>query len=271
LHKDNVIDPSELTPITIHEFKLFAPTQVNRVKTLAYLDTGANHANVSAALAEGLPRAGNAVVGSAFEQKTFESVADIEVDFLGNVQHIGSHINQGPDESLPFSSQITLGAPTIFAKPLVLDFRMLGILPPKQTSPNSWTSLPVQFLEGAGLCVIQLSSLHGAIQVLFDTGAGVSVINTAHSQEIGLDMRPAFSLQVSDATGTKTTQKFATCSGLNIGSSPLPRFDCFSIDLQMIEKALGCRVDMIFGANAMLKSGYRWLFDMPAGKAYVEA
>ena len=211
------------------------------------------------------------MVSSAFEQKAFEIVADIEVDFLGNVQHISPHINQGADEGLPFTSQITLGAPTIFARPLVLDFRMLGILPPKQTSRDSWTSLPVHFLEGAGMCVIQLASLNGPIQALFDTGAGVSVINTAHSQEIGLDMHPAFSLEVYDATGTKTTQKLATCSGLRIGSSTLPWFDCFSTDLQVIEKGLGCRVDMVFGANAMLKSGYRWLFDMPAGKVNVEA
>jgi len=95
------------------------------------------------------------------------------------------------------------------------------------------------------------------------------VLNTAHLEEISLDLQPAFELEISDATGAKMTQKLELCSGLRIENTVLPPFDCFSTDLQGIEKALGARVDMVFGANAMLKSGLRWLFDRPGNKAFV--
>jgi hypothetical protein len=114
-----------------------------------------------------------------------------------------------------------------------------------------------------------LATQNGPLSALFDTGAGLSVVNTAHLEEIGLDLQPAFELEISDATGAKMTQKLELCSGLRIQNTVLPSFDCFSTDLQGIEKALGARVDMVFGANAMLKSGLRWLFDRAVNKAFV--
>jgi hypothetical protein len=265
----SIINPSELTPFTIHEFKLFSPARMNRANTFAYLDTGASLVTISPKLAEGLPRAGTITVGSAFEQRVFDTVEDIEIDFLGNVHCINACVNQISDGDLPFNADVTLDAPTIFAKALIFDFRLMGIMLPKQVSGESWIGLPAKFVEDKGLCIIQLVSQNGAVSVLFDTGAGFSAVNSAHIEEIRLDLQPAFELEISDSTGAKRTQKLAVCSGLRIGDTVLPPFDCFSTDLQAIEKALGCRIDMVFGANAMLKSGFRWLFDKPADKAFV--
>ena len=265
----SIINPAELTPLTIHEFKLFAPIRVNQANTLAYLDTGATLAPISPKLAEGLPRAGTMTVGSAFEQRAFDTVEDIEIEFLGNIRCTGARVNQISDSALPFNSDVTLGAPIIFAKALIFDFRLLGILLPKQMSGESWIELHAKFMEDTDICLIQLASQNGAFSALFDTGAGISAVNSAHIDEIGLDLQPAFELEMNDATGAKTTQKLTLCSGLYIGNTILPPFDCFSTDLQAIEKALGCRIDMVFGANAMLKSGFRWLFDKLADKAFV--
>ncbi|MCS6846796.1 MAG: hypothetical protein RMN52_03660 [Anaerolineae bacterium] len=46
-------------------------------------------------------------------------------------------------------------------------------------------------------------------------------------------------------------------------------FDCIQVDLQPVESAIGQRFDLILGANVMLKSGLRWLFDKDAGKVCV--
>jgi len=264
-----IINLSELTPFTIHEFKLFAPARVNRANTFAYLDTGASLVTISPKFAEGLPRAGTITVGSAFAQRVFDTVEDVEIDFLGNVHRIHARVNQIADGDLPFNADVTLDAPTIFAKALIFDFRLMYILLPKQVSGESWIGLPAKFVEDKGLCIIQLASQNGTIHALFDTGAGFSAVNSAHIEEIGLDLQPAFELEISDSTDAKTTQKLAVCSGLRIGDTVLPSFDCFSTDLQAIEKALGCRIDMVFGANAMLKSGFRWLFDRLAGEVFV--
>jgi hypothetical protein len=264
-----MINPSELKPFTIHEFKLFVPARVNRVSTIAYLDTGANHITISPRLAGGLPRAGTITLGSAFEQRSFDTVENIEIDFLGNTHHFNAHVNQVTDGDLPFTADVTLDAPTIFAKPILFDFRLMGILLPKQASGGLWIKLPAKFIENMGLCIIQLQSQNGAIHALFDTGAGLSVLNSAHSEELKLDLQPGFALEISDATGAKTVQQLALCSGLRVGSTVLPPFDCFSTDLQAIEKVLGCRIDLIFGANAMIKTGFRWLFDRSANEAFV--
>ncbi len=265
----SIINPSELTPLTIHEFKLFGPVRVNQVNTFAYLDTGANHITISPKLAEGLPRTGTITLGSAFKQRAFDTVENIEIDFLGNTHSISAHMNQIADGDLPFTADVTRDAPSIFAKAIIFDFRLMGILLPKQVSGELWISLPTKFVGNKGICLIQLHSQNRAIYALFDTGAGLSVVNSAHIDEIKLDLQPDFELEISDATGAKTNQKLALCSGLLVGNTVLPPFDCFSTDLQAIEKVLGCRIDLIFGANAMLKSGFRWLFDKLANKAFV--
>ena len=266
----NIINPSELTPLTIHAFKLFAPVRVNKANTFAFLDTGASHDTISQKLAEGFPRAGAIPVTSAFEQRMFDTVGDIEIDFLGNVRYTNAHVDQiSADNSLPFNTDITLGAPTIFAKALILDFRLTGIMLPQKVSGESWIALPAKFVQKKDICMIQLASQNVTLHALFDTGAGLSVVNSAHIDEIELDLQPAFELEINNATGTKATQKLVVCSGLRIGNTVLPPFDCFATDLQAIEKGLGCRIDIIFGANAMLKGGFRWLFDKLAGEAFV--
>jgi hypothetical protein len=266
----SIINPADLTPLTIHAFKLFAPARVNQMKTFAFLDTGASHDTISQKLAEGLPRSGTTSVTSAFEQKMFETVGNIEIDFLDQLRCAEAHVDQvQADESLPFITDLTLGAPTIFAQPLILDFRLTGILRPQHVSGEAWIALPAKFVENKSLCLIQLTSQRGPIQALFDTGAGLSVVNSAHLEEIGLDLQPAFELEINDATGAKMSQKLNLCSGLQIGHTILPPFDCFSTNLQAIEKGLGGRVDLIFGANAMFKGGFRWLFDQQANEAFV--
>lgn len=263
------ISQSDLIPLTVHELKLFAPAQVNQTNTLAYLDTGANRVTLSPKLAENLPRAGTIRVGSAFEQKSFDAVENVEINFLGHTHYTNARVNQISDSILPFNSDVTLDAPTIFAQAVVFDFRVLGIMPAKQVSGDSWIELQAKFLASTELLVIYLTSRNKTVAALFDTGAGLSVVNSAHREELGLDLQPAFELVIADAVGAKTTQKVFVCGGLCASNDViLPPFDCFSVDLQAIEKALGCRIDMVFGANAMLKSGFTWLIDKPEGKVY---
>jgi hypothetical protein len=266
----NIINPSELTPLTIHSFKLFAPAQANGQKTSAFLDTGAGHDNVSQKLAESLPRTGAVQATGAFEQRNFDTVGEVEIGFMGSTHTGSAYVDRVPaDESLPFNADLSLGAPTIFAKPLLFDFRLLGIMTLQSSSREDWISLPAKYIETKDICIVQFTSQDGTIQALFDTGAGLSVVNSAHVEEIKLDLRLTYELGIYDAVGAKTNQQLAACSNLQIGDSVMPSFDCFFADLQAIEKGLGCRIDMVFGANAMLKSGFRWLFDRASEKAFV--
>jgi hypothetical protein len=98
------------------------------VNTLAYLDTGANLITISPKLAESLPRTGTVTIGSAFEQRVFEAVEAIEIGFLGYNRRVGARVKPISDSALPFNSDVTLDASTIFAQTLDLikiyfDFR----------------------------------------------------------------------------------------------------------------------------------------------------
>ncbi len=262
------IDISQFSYFLVYEFKLFAPARVNGLSTLAYLDTAANQVTVSPQLADNLQRVGKTAVRSAFGQEEFETVA-VDIEFLGNMQQATqARVYEAHDNQLPFQSMLTLDAPTLFARPVIFDFRLLGLFPSLQDLESDWVGIPSKFTK-QGLCLIQFISSGCPIWALFDTGAGISVINSAHLDEIALSLRPAYEIEIGDATGAKSIQEVDLCSGLQLDVISLPPFDCFAVDLQGIEEAIGCRIDLIFGANAMLKSGLRWLFDQPEGRVQV--
>lgn len=257
------LDLSSLIPLTIHEFKLFAPTRVNGVDTMAYLDTGANHTTLSPEMAEDLPRAGSLTIGSAFNQVSVETVENVRIDFLGETYTADACVNQISASVLPFDAGITLGAPTIYDRPVVFDFRLLGIMPYHGSldtlADDGWTPVPVRFMDDRGLCFVELTGPNGPVSALFDTGAGVSAFNALHTEELGIELGTAYTLAVGDATGTQNEQQIASCSGLRLGALDLPPFDCFAVDLSPVEKVLGYRIDLVLGANALLKCGWRWL------------
>ncbi len=180
MHRIPSIDVSRLTYLLIYELKLFAPAQVNSQSTLAYLDTGANQITVSPQVAGDRPRTGPMAIRGAFGQETFEMVA-VDVAFLGRTrQAVPARIHDNQAE-LPFDSVLTLDAPTLFAQPIVLDFRLVAIYRPgSEATENGWAEVPGQF-TAQGLCLIQGTSSEGrSIWALFDTGAGLSVLNARH-------------------------------------------------------------------------------------------
>jgi len=176
-------------------------------------------------------------------------------------------VRDGSDQP-PFVADIKLDAPTIFAKALIFDFRLLNVSRPEQRADDSWLAVPARFVEDKDICLLELASRTAPIWALFDTGAGLSVLNSARIEKDALDLQPSFALEVSDATGARATQRVALCSGLRVGNTLVPDFHCLSIDLQVIEKALGCDIHMVFGANAMLRSGFSWLIDKPAKEVF---
>ena len=107
------------------------------------------------------------------------------------------------------------------------------------------------------------------INAIFDTGASLTVVNGRYRDSIGLYLEPSFETEVRDATGTVQKMPVNICRGLYLGNMELPAFDCLEIDLNAVEEALGHRIDLVFGANAMLKSGLRWLFNREKNRVSV--
>ncbi len=262
------VDVSRLTYFVVYEFKLFAPAQVNARQTLAWLDTAANQATVSPEVAKDLPRTGNIFVRSAFGQEEYETV-EVEVEFLGNVKSAVRARIDPTEREFPFPSAVTLGAGTLFAEPVVFDFRLMGMYPPRPGEcQTGWVELSAKFTPQE-LCLVQCVAPGGPLWALFDTGAGLSVMNANRLQALGLELEPAYEIEIEDATGAKRVHTVASCAGVQLGEAPLPPFDCFVANLHGIEDALGYQVDMILGANAMLNSGLKWCIDRRAGSVKV--
>lgn len=204
---------------------------------------------------------------SAFGEEEFETVS-VDVEFLGqNHQRVQARVH-GNEDPLPFRSEITLDGPILFKQPLIYDFRMLGLLPVGNRSLDGWFDVPCEFLE-AGLCIVEMNCNGKPVKALFDTGAGLSVVNARWMEKNEVVMEEGYEIEIGDATGAKSVQEVRYCSGFSVGKSKLPRFGVFAVDLQGIEKALNRQVDMVFGANAMIKSELRWLFDRNKGKVCV--
>ncbi len=221
---------------------------------------------VSPHLAKAMPSLGTTTIRSAFGERTYDTVERIDIDFLGTTRHTSALVAPTLDNSYqpPFAVTIKLDAPTIFAEAVILDFWLLSVSRPDQRDQDLWLAAPAWFIQD--ICLIELESRSGPVMALFDTGAGISVLNAAQFAEDALDLRPFFELEIGDATGAKVTQQVALCAGLRIRNSVVPDFHCFSTDLQAVEKALGCDIHMVFGANAMLRSGFRWLIERSSGK-----
>ena len=253
--------------LTIHSLDMFAPAKVNGRETLAHLDTGANAPTVTPRFAEGLPRTGKMKIRSAFGREESE-VVSVNVEFMGEVfRDVEARVSD-PQKPFPFEWGVRLSAREIFARPIVFDFHVLAVLPAEAIDGGNWQKVPSNFLE-VGLCMLEMEAGGRSLNVLFDTGAGISVINGRHLKEMGITVEPGFEMDVEDATGERRKVEAKVVRGLRLGGIEMPPFDAFVVELGLVEEYLGHRIDVVLGANAMLRGGLRWLFDREKSRVLV--
>ncbi|RMG39715.1 MAG: hypothetical protein D6732_03895 [Methanobacteriota archaeon] len=266
MHK---IDTTQMSPFTIHELKIFAPARVNGRDTLAQLDTAATFATVSPTVADGLTREGKVTVRSAFGDRDFEMVS-VDIEFIGlTLSKVRARVHKD-DGVLPFEADIVLSGQELFGQGVIYDFRLLGCLPCNKIEGTGWEEVTAEFLEN-GLCIIEMEAGGKAVNALFDTGAGISVINSARIKENDLQTKAGYKMVVRDATGVQHMQVIHSYSGLRMGEIEIPPFDGIAVNLSKVEEAVQRRIDLVFGANAMLKSGLRWWFHKQEGEVFVLA
>ena len=261
------IDTKQMSSLTIHELKIFAPARVNGQDTLAHLDTAATFATVSPRVADGLVREKKITVRSAFEARDFEMVS-VDIEFMG-LALSGVKVRVYEDDSeLPFAADMVLSGQELFGQSIVYDFHLLGCLPYDRDEVAGWKEVTAEFLDN-GLCIVEMNIAEKAINALFDTGAGISVVNSAHIDENGIEAKAAYEMEVRDATGAQNTQVVYSFGGVRIGEMEIPAFDGIAVDLSGVEEAVKRRIDLVFGLNAMLRSSLRWWFNKREGKVFV--
>jgi hypothetical protein len=258
-----IINLDQLTPITIHDFRLFAPTVINGNRIMAVLDTGASMTTIVPDIAKISKNNLKSKYCGAFGEKEAIISEDNEITFLGITNHRNAWARELENDA-PFIYKAILDASIIFSKPIVIDFNMLRIWLQNEMSIEFPNYLRAKFLKDS--CLIKTNE---SISILLDTGAGISVVNKNHLKHNNFTLTEKYTTEVSDSTGNKQLQIISTCSGFRLNDLTMPSFDCFIIDLASIEEIAGHQIDMVLGANIMIKSGIRLYLNKDKNEASI--
>ncbi len=241
----------------LDDHRLFAPLQIGASNGYAHIDTGARHSSILYSHAGPFPGAGSRKIHGALGTTTVFQVHLDAFQFLGQTFH-DVIVDVQPDavgglDSLPFSVMMALGCDVLLQKPLALDFTTNEIGFGTKTTPR--IRLDADFALDLPLFSVSLGS--HTLQALFDTGAGMSVINQQHVGAFQEALIKAEPLEVEDATGAKHTIPTFKCRGLAVGEQMLDDIQVLALDVSVFEQLAGRDLDFVFGTNAML--GQRWV------------
>ena len=251
-----------MIPFTIHELKLFAPVSLNGQATIAHLDTGATQTTIGAGAARGLEKVGSSRMRGGLGQRKAEFVRIPTLEFLGETFEDTTAAvvdSESYFAGVPFPVSLTLGAPILTARPLVLDFRRHWIGFAGGPLRPDLETIEAEFIKGLPLLNLRMDG-HG-LRAAFDTGAAYSVFNSAHLDEIGMEPEEVYSLEVNDPTGATSWLPVYRAGETSVSGIPLGPCEFLTVDLSPVEQGLDARVDFVFGANAMLTSGLVWVID----------
>jgi hypothetical protein len=152
-----------------------------------------------------------------------------------------------------------LGVPILLAKPLIVDFKRLRIGFVSPPFHSDLIHIPAEFVRGLPIFEGYLEGK--PLQVIFDLGAGFSVLNSVRREELGLELGFAYFEEVNDPSGAKATVPVWRHSRLGVEGFLLGECEFLAMDLTAVEAGLGRRIDSILGVNAMLRSGCVWVID----------
>jgi hypothetical protein len=121
-------------------------------------------------------------------------------------------------------------------------FEAFGGMP---TAPPSATAIPFEYCEGLLWIQVQVPQSTRPLNFLFDTGAGVSVINADTARTLGLKTGSRISVQGVHATMTGHWPARLTATAGNIVLPP----EYLALDLSKLARSCGRPLDGLLGAD----------------------
>ncbi|MBY6274650.1 retropepsin-like aspartic protease [Symbiobacterium thermophilum] len=256
--------------LLLYDLHLFAQVEVAGQKRLANIDTGAN-IDLAFGVFEGvemLDGEEGPVHGAVGEVRLRSGrVPDVRLldEQVGPLQVAIS--DENGYEKHPFPVSMRLGAKTLLSRPLLLDFK--GLRMGRERLPDSYprVAAPLEFVCGVPFVEIELGGRR--LRALFDTAAGMSVLNTAHLDDLGLRPEVLYETQATDSSGTTVTLPVGRTRGLQIGGLALGDCEYLMLDLSAIEEIMGTCINLGLGLNTLLASSTVWYLDPQAGRVQV--
>lgn len=250
-------------PFTLHGAHIYAPVKLNGKNSHAFLDTGGRGCRISSAFADNLEISGETLSKSALGEQVTQLTEVSSIEFLGHrSENVRVDVAEGMSwqaDHIPFDVSLSLGSTVLLAQPLMIDYcqTIIGFL--ATDPPENAQRLRGKFVHG--LPIIEAEWNGQKIHAVFDTGAGMSVINAAKTNIFDLSVAPVWATQLGDAAGGSQQIDIYRCTQLAIAGNNVGESDYVCIDLTMVEQALEHPVDLILGTNTLLQHRRVWLFD----------
>lgn len=170
-------------------------------------------------------------------------------------------------DHIPFEVNLSLGSSVLLARPLMIDFcqTVIGFL--STDPPDSARQILGTFVHG--LPIIETEWNGHKIHALFDTGAGISVINAAKTDIFDLSVVPLWSTMLGDAAGGSQQIDIYRHAQLAIAGKSVGESDYVCIDLTAVEQAIAHPVDLILGTNTLMQHHCVWIFDQAQDTIHV--
>jgi len=256
--------------LIIQDFKFFAPIRIGEQSAWAHLDTGASGNMVAAPEAHGLEEIEKRMMQGGIGQQEVRKVR------LGTFQFLGKSFDDATAVvfdsetyfgDVPFSALMTLGAETLLAEPLILDFKRLWLGFAERPLKANLPVFPMKCVDGLPFITLRYGKQE--MRAIFDTGAAYCILNAGHVEELGIQLERVYALEVQDPAGGKGEMPIYRLENIGIGEVELGQCETFAVNLDPIEQRLGERIDFVLGANAMVTSALVWVLDKERQAVYV--
>lgn len=130
-----------------------------------------------------------------------------------------------------------------------------------EPAPPNQASFPLTLLPG-GQPVLPVSFGENAATALWDTGAGMTVVDESFAQDNPHLFDVTGQTEGLDSSGTGFVCQMATMTECTIGGLVFEPSPCAMLDLSPVNDALEVPIDLAVGAPLIVQAD--WLFDFPA-------
>lgn len=256
-------DDNHFEDMVVFNFGLFCKVTAEAKSGYALIDTGATNSGITEVLAQNLKPVRQSATGGAHGQSPTNIYELPSLEFAGQSFHNVRVSQAQAYEEFPSQVFMRLGTPQLLSKPLILDFKQLKIGFTPDLAKLEWRYPSSYFVHG--LPFMELSHHDKPVQALFDSGAGFSVLNSARLEELGITFSKinTYTLPVTDVNGQTFEQTIVVVQNLECAGHMLPATEFILMDFSGVEKTLNQRLDLVLGANTMLRAGWIWLIDRP--------
>jgi len=252
--------------LVFHNFQLFAPVEIAGRKRWAHVDSGATQ-DTAFGVYDGVEACEQEVlIRGAIKDMHHMKGRVRDVCFLGDA--LGDRdvtITDVPEYAdAPFPVSMRIGAPTLLSRPLLLDFKALRLGRDRLPEHYPRTTVPLELFRGIMLVELDLDGQK--LRTVVDTGAGMSVVNTAHLAEWRTPPEQVYEGEITDLTATTMPVPVGCTRRLSLGGLVLENCEHYMVDLSRAEAGLGTRIDVVLGLNTLLASSTVWYIDPEAGR-----